>query len=343
MARNGSKGITFQSRVNNDSVMFITGQFLSDSLHSLCIMKKITLLVIAFLLVSCSVIPQTPVTGNIDLNNLQPLPTPEGYKAIPLRVAIAAVISPKGTLESYSPFLKYLETKLNRPVELIQRRTYLEVNDLIEHGEVDMAFVCTSAYVQGHDSFGMELLAAPQVNGKTTYTSLLIVPSNSKAQSMADLRGKVFVFTDPISLTGRVYPTYLVQQLGFTPEEFFTRTFFTYSHDEAIRAVASGVADGAAIDSLVFELALTRDPSLKDKVRIIQTSPDFGIPPVVVSPLIRPQVKAELQALLLGMADDPAARGALSAVEIDRFVLIDDNAYAGVRALVGDIPIPETP
>jgi len=144
-------------------------------------------------------------------------------------------------------------------------------------------------------------------------------------------------------LTGRVYPTYLVQQLGFTPEEFFTRTFFTYSHDEAIRAVASGVADGAAIDSLVFELALTRDPSLKDKVRIIQTSPDFGIPPVVVSPLIRPQVKAELQALLLGMADDPAARDALSAVEIDRFVLIDDNAYAGVRALVGDIPIPETP
>jgi len=93
----------------------------------------------------------------------------------------------------------------------------------------------------------------------------------------------------------------------------------------------------------VFELALTRDPSLKDKVRIIQTSPDFGIPPVVVSPLIRPQVKAELQALLLGMADDPAARDALSAVEIDRFVLIDDNAYAGVRALVGDIPIPETP
>ena len=306
-------------------------------------MKKIVLLLIFTLLVSCSPVSQTHLAGSVDLNNLQPLPTPEGYKAIPLRVAIAAVISPKGTLESYSPFLKYLETKLNRPVELIQRRTYLEINDLIEHGEVDLAFVCTSAYVQGHDSFGMELLAAPQVNGKTTYNSLLIVPANSKAQSMADLRGKVFAFTDPISLTGRVYPNSLVHQLGSTPEAFFARTFFTYSHDEAIRAVASGVADGAAVDSLVFELALTRDPSLKDKVRIIQTSPDFGIPPVVVSPLIRPQVKAELQALLLGMAVDPAAKDALSAIEIDRFVLIGDSAYDGVRALVGDTPIPETP
>lgn len=306
-------------------------------------MKKIVLLLVSLLLAGCSAIPQTEVTRTVDLNNLQPLPTPEGYEAVPLRVAIAAVISPKGTLESYSPLLDYLETKLNRPVELIQRRTYLEINDLIEHGEVDLAFVCTSAYIQGHDTFGMELLAAPQVDGKTTYSSLLIVPADSPAQSMDDLRGKVFAFTDPISLTGRVYPTYLVQQLGFTPEEFFARTFYTYSHDEAIRAVASGVADGANVDSLVYEYTLARDPSLAEKVKVIQRSPDFGIPPVVVSPLVRPQVKVELQALLLGMGNDPAAQEALSVVGIERFVLIEDSAYDGVRALVGQIPLPQTP
>lgn len=306
-------------------------------------MKKLALLFLAILLASCSALPQTQVAGTVDLNNLQPLPTPQDQEAVPLRVAIAAVISPKGTLESYSPFLKYLETKLNRPVELIQRRTYLEVNDLIEHGEVDLAFVCTSAYVQGHDTFGMELLAAPQVDGKTTYNSLLIVPAASSAQSMADLRGKVFAFTDPISLSGRVYPTYVVQQLGYTPEDFFARTFFTYSHDEAIRAVASGLADGAAVDSLVYAFAVTRDPSLKEKVRVIHTSPDFGIPPVVISPFTRPQVKAELQALLLDMVTDPEAVQILSAVGIERFVLIEDSAYDSVRALVGEIPIPQTP
>jgi phosphonate transport system substrate-binding protein len=253
-------------------------------------------------------------------------------------VAVAAVISPKGTVESYSPFLSYLEKKLNRPVELIQRRTYLEVNDLIEHGEVDIAFVCTSAYIQGHDSFGMELLAAPQVGGATIYNSYLIVPISSNAQSMEDLRGKVFAFTDPISLSGRVYPTYLLQQLGFTPEEFFARTFYTYSHDEAIRAVASGVADGAAVDSLVYDYAVARDSLLSQKVRVIHRSPDFGIPPVVVSPFTRPQIKDELQSVLLGMADDPAAEDALSSIGVERFVLIDDNAYDSVRSLVGVIP-----
>lgn len=301
-------------------------------------MKKIILLLTIIFLAACSAVPQTEVVGNVDLNNLQPLPTPEGYTAVPLRVAVAAVISPKGTVESYSPFLDYLEVKLNRPIELVQRRTYLEVNDLIEHGEVDIAFVCTSAYIQGHDLFGMELLVAPQVGGETTYNSYLIVPTSSNAQSMDDLRGKVFAFTDPISLSGRVYPTYVIQQLGFTPEEFFARTFYTYSHDEAIRAVASRMADGAAVDSLVYDYAIARDPALAEKVKVIHRSPDFGIPPVVVSPFTRPQVKEELQSLLLEMANDADAHDALASIGVEQFVLIDDNAYDTVRNLVGVIP-----
>lgn len=307
-------------------------------------MKKISLVILLMLLlVSCSPLTRTEVAGTVNLNDLQPLPTPAGHEVVPLRVAVAAVISPEGTIQSYSPLLTYLEKKLNRPVELVQRRTYLEVNDLIEHGEVDVAFVCTSAYVEGHDTFGMELLVAPQVNGKTTYNSVLIVPSSSNAHDMDDLRGTVFAFTDPISLSGRVYPTYLVHELGSIPEEYFARTFFTYSHDEAIRAVASGVSDGAAVDSLVYEFAISRDPSLADKVRMIHRSPDFGIPPVVISPLARPQVKADLQSLFIEMSNDPNAQEALTSIGVEKFVLIEDNAYDGVRELYSVIPILELP
>ncbi len=290
----------------------------------------------AFLLTACSSGPSSPPF--INLSNLKPLPAELPSEVIPLRVAVAAVISPKGTAESYQPLLDYLSAQLNRPVELVQRRTYAEINDLVESGFVDLAFVCTSAYVAGRDKFGMELLAAPHVNGETVYYSMLIVPRDSPAQSMPDLRGKVFAFTDPMSNSGRVYPTYLVKQLGSTPEQFFARTFFTYSHDDAIRAVAAGLADGAAVDSLVYSFAVSRDPVLGEKTRIIHRSPPFGIPPVVVSPNVRPQLKAELQALLLGMADealrDPRAQNALRTMGVDRFVPIDDSAYDSVRDLL---------
>ncbi len=281
------------------------------------------------LLTACA----APAGPAVDLSDLRPLPPNTGGEVVPLRVAVAAVVSPKGTAQSYQPLLDHLSARLGRPVELVQRRTYAEVNELVRDGYVDVAFVCTSAYVVGRDEFGLQLLAAPQVNGDTVYYSLLIVPAHSSAAAMADLRGLVFAFTDPMSNTGRMYPTYLVQQLGTTPEQFFGRTIFTYSHDDAIRAVADGLADGAAVDSLVYDFAVARDPSLQANTRVVHRSPPFGIPPVVVSPNVRPQLKAELQALLLGLADDTDGRTSLEAIGVERFVLIDDSAYATVREL----------
>lgn len=282
------------------------------------------------LLVACLAAPLPPV---VNLSALTPLPGPAAQATVPLRVAVAPVVSPKGTVESYQPLLNYVGEQLGRPIELVQRRTYAEINDLVESGFVEVAFVGTSAYLEGSAAFGMELLVAPQVAGETVYYSLLIVPADSPAESMADLRGLRFAFTDPMSNTGRNYPTYLVRQLGSTPEAFFERTSFTYSHDDAIRAVADGLADGAAVDSLVYDFALARDPSLAARTRIIHRSPPYGIPPVVVSPAIRPQLKADLQAVLLGMADSQAGQAALQSIGVDRFIMIEDSAYDSAREL----------
>jgi len=283
-----------------------------------------------------------PTNFSISLSALKPLPDRPQGAVIPLRVSVAAVISPQGTAESYQLLLNYLSSKLDRPVELVQRRTYAETNDLVESGFVDLAFVCTSAYIAGHDKFNMSLLVAPQVDGQAVYYSYLIVPQNSQAMSIKDLGGTAFAFTDPMSNTGRAYPLHLIQQLGTTPERFFARTFYTYSHDDAIRAVADGLADGASVDSLVYEFALERDPSLAQRVKVIHRSPPFGIPPVVVSPEIRPQLRARLQEILLGMGADPKGRIALENLGIDGFVIIDDGAYQSARELIrkleGDSP-----
>jgi len=270
----------------------------------------------------------------ITLSDLEPLPEYDtSADVVPLRVAVAAIISPQGTAESYASLLDYLGTKLGRPVELVQRRTYAEVKDLIEREEVDLAFVCTKIYVMGHRDLEMELLAAPQIQGETVYYSLLIVPADSPARTMAELRGLVFAFTDPLSFSGRTYPTHLVQQLGGSPAAFFERTFYTYGHDDAIRAVAEGVSDGASVDSLVYDFALSREPELSQSTRIIHRSPPFGMPPVVVHPNIRPQLKAQLQEILLQMDGDPEGRAALTVAGFDRFVLVEDDDYNSVREL----------
>jgi phosphonate transport system substrate-binding protein len=305
-------------------------------------MRPILLLILiaSLLLTGCA---STASASVIHLNDLKPLPDQPAAEVVPLRIAIAAVISPQGTADSYAPLLDYLEQKLNRPVELVQRRTYAEVNDLIKNGYVDVAFVCSSAYVAGHRDFGMQLLVAPEVGGLTAYYSFLIVPADSAATGMADLHGKVFAFTDPMSNTGRKYPTSLVQQIGENPETFFARTFFTYSHDDAIRAVASHLADGAAVDSLVYDYAIKREPELATRTKIIGRSQPFGIPPVVIGPNARPQTAAELRDALLSMDRDPTGHAILIGLGIDRFVSVDDSIYQSVRDLEAQIVSPDQP
>jgi phosphonate transport system substrate-binding protein len=301
------------------------------------ITRIITLFITTIFLTACSP-SRNPL---VDLNQLYPLSTPSEQEIIPLRLAVAAVLSPKGTFESYESLQDYLSMRLQRPVELVQRANYLETNQLLESGEVEVAFVCTGAYILGERDFGMEILVVPEVNGEAAYHSWLLVPANSPASSMKDLRGKTFAFTDPLSHTGRIYPTYLVQQLGEQPEEFFGKIFYTYSHDAAILAVAEGLADGAAIDNLIYLYLLDRDPEVESRVRIIHKSEPFGMPPVVVSAHIRPQLKAELRDLFLTMHEDEEGRNVLYTLGIDRFVNIGKEAYDSVRALEASVNQPE--
>lgn len=289
---------------------------------------------LALLLVGCSPRADVPT---ISLAQRAPLPQAAPRPIKSLRVAVAAIISPQGTVESYSALADYLSERLGRPVELVQRRTYAEINELVARQEVDLAFVCTSAYVAGQAEFGMRLLAAPQIDGALVYHSVLIVPADSPAQSLADLEGQVFAFTDPMSFSGRAYPTYLLHQMGTTPEAFFARTFFTYSHDRAIQAVAERVADGAAVDSLVLDYALRRDPELAQRIRVIHRSPAYGMPPVVVPPDLPPRQRILLQETLLTMHEDPEGQAILAELGIDRFVPIQDAAYDSIRAVLHEI------
>ncbi|NDY42947.1 phosphate/phosphite/phosphonate ABC transporter substrate-binding protein [Dissulfurirhabdus thermomarina] len=242
-------------------------------------------------------------------------------------MAVAAMLSPEGNLQAYRDLLQYLGQRMGRPVELVQRRTYLEVNKLVTDGRVDLAFVCTGAYCQAAGEHRMELLVVPQVGSKVTYRALIIVPAASGAKAFRDLEGRVFAFTDPLSNTGYRYPRRVLAEMGRRPGPFFGRTLFTYSHDRSIRAVAEGLADGAAVDEIVFERLAKAEPALAERVRVILRSEEFGIPPVVVPASLPDVEKSRLRRLLLALQDDPEGRKALKALGVDRFVEVDPALY----------------
>ena len=250
-----------------------------------------------------------------------------------IRMAVAPVFSPLPTFTLYQQLADYLGDKLSRPVELVQGKTYAEINDLVKSNDVALALVCTNPYLQGQQDFGMELLVAPLVQGEPYYYSLLIVRRDLDASSLGDLRGMTFAFTDPLSNTGRLAPLYQLAQLEETPESFFSRSIFTYSHDNSIRAVADGIVDAAAVDSLVYDYLPVTEPDLMAKIKVIEKWGPFGINPFVVNPGLDPALKTQLRDVFLNMDKESGGRELLAEFMIDRFIVPDDSIYDSVREM----------
>lgn len=293
-------------------------------------MLMFLLVPVALLAVSCNsstsqvdmekVVPETAATTSKDLRT-------------PLHIAVAAMISPETTRQYYEELLRLVADRMGRRAVFSQRRTYAEVNTMVMNKEVDAAFVCAGPYTKGHEQFGMEMIAVPVVHGVTVYHSYILAHRDSSYNSLNDLRGKKFAFTDPDSNTGSLVPTYMLARRGETPASFFREYFYSNSHDNSIKAVADGQADGAAVDSLIWEFLNTINPALTSRTKIIEKSPPYGIPPIVVHPAMDAATKKQLKQIFLTLHEEKESALLLAKIQVDRFVERDDKMYDTVREM----------
>ena len=250
-----------------------------------------------------------------------------------LRVAVGAMVSPKETMSYYQQLIDLMGATLGKRVELVQRKTYGEINELLGKGEIDLAFLCSGPYATEKNKYGFELLATPEINGSHFYQAYLIVNEKSPFKDLEDLRGKTFAFTDPDSNTGRLVPTNWLQELGERPETFFRDVIYTYSHDNSIAAVAKGMVDGASVDGLVWDYFSKHNPALTSSTRIIRKSDLYGIPPLVASKRLSEDIKKTVRDLLLSLHKHDKGKKILGQLMIDRFVEPQDQWYDSIRRM----------
>ncbi|GBD87265.1 phosphate-import protein PhnD precursor [bacterium BMS3Abin03] len=247
-------------------------------------------------------------------------------------VAISTMISPKETFSLYENLLKYIEKKLGIPIKLKQRKTYQEVNNLLKDGDLDFAYICSGAFVVARKEFPLKILAAPEIRGKPYYQAYIIVNKNSNISSFDELKGKTFAFTDPLSNTGYKFAIKLLNQIHSKPDQYFSKTIFTYAHDYSIQAVERGLVDGAAIDGLVYEYLKVNHPQRITNIKIIKKSEWFGIPPFVYTRNSNQEIIKKIQNILLNMHLDNKGKSILKDLQIDKFVLVDPSIYKSIES-----------
>lgn len=272
----------------------------------------------------------------IDFKKVEPAPAVSAVStdSQALRVAISSVLLPQETVMHYRSIANFLGQHVDRPVILIQRKSYAEIALLLLNGGADIAFFSSGEYAAYSGFDEIEMLASQQRMGLPYYQGYIIVAKDSGINDIADLKGKTVAFTDPLSYSGYTFLVQMLRHINQTPETFFGHYIYTYSHDNSLRAVANKVVDGAPVTRLVYDRAKEKQPELAEAVKIIAVSPPAGIGPVVAGKSVNQRQRDSLRKALLSMHEYPYMTPALQGLSIDRFVPPQPELFEPIRLML---------
>ena len=254
-----------------------------------------------------------------------------------LKFGIASIVSPEESLNLYRELNDYLAGKLNKTITPVIKRDYDEMNRMITENEVDFASVCTGALPYLNNS-RIRVLAVPEMNGKHSYQSFIIANTAYGINSVKDLKDKTFAFTDRLSNSGTLYPSFLtIRTFNQAPEKVYKKIYYTKSHDKSIYLVNKGVVQAAAVDSLIFEIIRKKAPQAVRNIRIIHRSPEMISPPFVAASGMNSATYDSLKYLMLNMHKDPKGAEILKKLHVDRFVNASLSDYKVISDMKAEI------
>lgn len=268
--------------------------------------------------------------GMLPLTLLSPRLVVAGEPPIRVGLTPAFLHDQHGLLNDWR---QYMEKHLGRPVEFIQRDSYRETMDLLRLEKIDFAWICDYPYV--HLRKIVRLLAVPSYAGQPLYRAYLIVPAgDAHTSSILQLKGRVFAYADPYSNTGYLAPRFELKKAGEDPSKFFGKTFFTYSHRKLVEAVASGLAQGASVDSFVWDTLNILRPEITKRTRIAARSPDYGFPPLIAHRSVSEASFNAMQQLLVTMDQNADGQALLNRFHLDGFRIGNEKLYASVAEMM---------
>ncbi len=232
----------------------------------------------------------------------------------------------------------YLAETLAIPMTWVADLPWPARYQALDRGEIDVAWICGAPYSQraAQPAPTVELLAAPVWRGepyanRPVYYAAIVVRADAPYQQWADLRGTTWGYNEPNSFSGYHVLTHYLATLG-EHDGYFGCGVEVGSHQQAMRMIARGEIDTAAIDSTVLAQALVDEPALATQLRTLLLLGPHPMPPWVVSTQVPRARRAQLRTALLAMGACAAGRSRLTATPMAHFAAVEPTTYLPITA-----------
>ena len=245
-----------------------------------------------------------------------------------LRVGIIKYKTIEKLMATYTPMVAYLGKKLNRPVVLRIVDEEQLGYDLTE-GNYDLGIFKPFPYLQTKVNFPeLEVFASQSVKHKDFYVGAIVVKKSSNINTLADFKGKKFLFIKPTSTSGYRYPKGIFKEYDIDIESGFFNFDFSYDHEDAIKALMNDEVDGIAVSK---DVLLDYEDFSSSEYQILQ---EYNVPnhAYVLSPLLDSLQQASIKKVMLNAYKDPLSKSLFdNPLNITKWIKKDDNYYNYLR------------
>lgn len=246
--------------------------------------------------------------------------------------------------EFYRQIVAYLGEMTGCSTELVADLPADEQDQWVDEGRIQVVFTCGLPYARKADRQPplLCLLAAPvlaeqRYQDRPIYFSDIIVRADSAYQTFEDLRGARFAYNETYSWSGYVLACYYLRSLGESTA-FFGEMVASGSHANSMAWVADGLADAAAIDSVVLAMEAMQRPERVAAFRVIEQLGPSPMPPVAASTRLDESLYQGLKQALLRMHTDRRGQAILKQGGARRFAPVGDHDYDSIRQIIRTLP-----
>lgn len=210
--------------------------------------------------------------------------------------------------------------------------SYAAVIEGMGAGNIDIGWLAPLSYVLAHDKYDVEVLLITQRYGKFTYKGQINVRADSGIETLEDLKGKKFAFTDPVSTSGYLYPYALFKANGINPETDFAEAVFVGSHTTGVLAVYNGQVDASASYDDARGTLADSFPDIKDVVKVIAYTDEIPNDTVSVRKDLPEDIKQKLADGLVAISETDKGKEVLNTIyEIGGLTYGEDYLFDPIR------------
>lgn len=225
-------------------------------------------------------------------------------------------------MDRYKPLASYLSEKAGVKIKLTILSRYGDIVERFMSRGMDGAFFDALTGAMAITKLKVEPIARPvNLDQTSTVRGYIFVRDDSKIKTVKDMRGKKVAFVDRATATGYLFAVAYLHEHGIADiNEYFGEYFFTGSHDSAIYSVLDSRADIGSAQNTIFNILISKDPTIKKELRIIAQSDEYPETTLCLRKNIASDVKNRITDILLNMNRDAIGKEVLKKFGASNFI-----------------------